>query len=49
MAESISRYSLAEYILTSITLFFVAAVAEIGGGYMIWKWLRERKGVYLVY
>ena len=31
--------------LTSITLFFVAAVAEIGGGYMIWKWLRERKGV----
>ena len=32
-------------VLTSITLFFVAAVAEIGGGYMIWKWLRERKGV----
>ena len=31
--------------LTSITLFFVAAVAEIGGGYMRWKWLRERKGV----
>jgi small multidrug resistance family-3 protein len=32
-------------VLTSITLFFVAAFAEIGGGYMIWKWLRERKGV----
>ena len=32
-------------VLTSITLFFVAAVAEIGGGYMIWKWLRERKGI----
>ena len=32
-------------VLTSITLFFVSAVAEIGGGYMIWKWLRERKGV----
>ena len=32
-------------VLTSIALFFVAAVAEIGGGYMIWKWLRERKGV----
>ena len=32
-------------VLTSITLFFVAAVAEIVGGYMIWKWLRERKGV----
>jgi small multidrug resistance family-3 protein len=33
------------FVLTSIALFFVAAVAEIGGGYMIWKWLRERKGV----
>ena len=32
-------------VVTSIALFFVAAVAEIGGGYMIWKWLRERKGV----
>lgn len=33
------------FVLTSITLFFVAAIAEIGGGYMVWKWLRERKGV----
>ena len=32
-------------VLTSVVLFFVAAVAEIGGGYMVWKWLRERKGV----
>ena len=31
--------------LTSIALFFVAAAAELGGGYMVWKWLRERKGV----
>jgi small multidrug resistance family-3 protein len=33
------------FVLTSIVLFFVAALAEIGGGYMIWKWLRERKGL----
>jgi small multidrug resistance family-3 protein len=33
------------FVLISIALFFVAALAEIGGGYMIWKWLRERKGV----
>jgi small multidrug resistance family-3 protein len=33
-------------VLVSITLFFVAALAEIGGGYMIWKWLREKKGIY---
>jgi small multidrug resistance family-3 protein len=33
------------FVLASIALFFLAALAEIGGGYMIWKWLRERKGV----
>jgi small multidrug resistance family-3 protein len=32
--------------LVSITLFFVAALAEIGGGYMVWKWLREKKGIF---
>lgn len=41
----LSDQNTAFFILTSITLFFVAAVAEIGGGYMIWKWLRERKGL----
>ena len=33
-------------LLISIALFFVAALAEIAGGYMVWKWLRERKGVF---
>lgn len=32
-------------IFASILLFFVAAIAEIGGGYLVWKWLRERKGI----
>jgi small multidrug resistance family-3 protein len=45
MAESIITNSLALNILTSIILFFVAAIAEIGGGYLVWKWLRERKGI----
>jgi small multidrug resistance family-3 protein len=31
----------------NIILFFVAAFAEIGGGYLVWKWLRERKGIVL--
>lgn len=26
-------------------MFFVAALAEIGGGYLVWKWIRERKGI----
>ena len=32
------------FVSTSITLFFVAAIAEIGGVFLILKWLRERKG-----
>ena len=27
----------------SITLFFISAVAEIGGGYLVWLWLRRNK------
>jgi len=30
-------------LLTSILLFLIASLAEIGGGYLIWLWLRESK------
>ena len=30
--------------LKSIFLFVVAGLCEIGGGYLIWLWLREGKG-----
>ena len=30
-------------ILATLTLFFMAAIAEIGGGYLIWQWLRNHK------
>ena len=29
-------------ILMTIFLFFLAGLFEIGGGYLIWKWLKER-------
>jgi small multidrug resistance family-3 protein len=45
MAETIITDNVALSIVTSIMLFFIAALAEIGGGYFVWKWLRERKGV----
>ncbi|ARI77760.1 YnfA family protein [Halobacillus mangrovi] len=32
--------------LTVIFLFLFAGVAEIGGGYLIWLWLREGKPFY---
>ena len=30
-------------ILYSISLFVIAGLAEIGGGYLVWLWLREGK------
>jgi small multidrug resistance family-3 protein len=35
---------LVEVILTTLGLFFFAALLEIGGGYLVWKWLRDHKG-----
>ena len=33
-----------EVIITTLGLFLFAAVLEIGGGYIVWKWLRDHKG-----
>jgi small multidrug resistance family-3 protein len=30
-------------IFTSILIFILAGLCEIGGGYLIWLWLREQK------
>jgi len=34
-----------ELIVTTLALFFAAALFEIGGGYLVWRWLREKKGL----
>jgi len=34
-------------VLRSIALFVLAGLAEIGGGYLVWLWLREEKAVWL--
>jgi small multidrug resistance family-3 protein len=31
----------------SIALFILAGVAEIGGGYLIWRWLRDGRSVFV--
>ena len=31
----------------TLGIFFLAAVLEIGGGYLVWKWLRDHKGKIL--
>lgn len=32
--------------IQAIVLFLLAGIAEIGGGYLIWLWLREGKPLY---
>lgn len=32
-------------ILSTFGLFIVAALLEIGGGYLVWLWLKERKRI----
>lgn len=29
--------------ITAILLFIIAGLAEIGGGYLVWLWLRESR------
>lgn len=36
-----------ELVITTLAVFFFAALLEIGGGYLVWKWLREHKGKIL--
>ncbi len=33
--------------IVSGLLFFVAAMMEIGGGYLVWLWIREKKTIAL--
>ena len=33
-----------EIIASTLGLFFFAALLEIGGGYLVWKWFRDHKG-----
>ena len=35
-------------IVRSVALFALAAVSEIGGAYLIWQGVRERKGAFAV-
>lgn len=32
-------------ILSSVGLFIAAGLCEIGGGYLVWLWLREGRGL----
>lgn len=31
--------------MSSLGLFFLAALAEIGGGYLVWIWIKQKKKI----
>jgi small multidrug resistance family-3 protein len=34
-------------VLRSVVLFVVAGICEIGGGYLVWQWLRNGRGLLI--
>jgi small multidrug resistance family-3 protein len=45
MVESIAPiidFNIIIVTLVTLVLFFVAALMEIGGGYLVWQWIREK-------
>jgi small multidrug resistance family-3 protein len=47
MVESLAPLEDANIIIVTLMLFFVAALLEIGGGYLVWQWIREKKGIII--
>src|SRR5215207_1798112 len=43
MVESLAS----NIIIVTLGLFFMAALMEIGGGYLVWQWIREKKGILI--
>jgi len=33
-------------IFKSLSIFFLAGLCEIGGGYLVWLWLKENKPIW---
>ena len=45
-APIISISSLGKIKMKSIVYFILAGLCEIGGGYLVWLWLRENKSIW---
>jgi len=47
MVKSLAPLEDINIIIVTLVLFFVAALMEVGGGYLIWQWIREKKGIFI--
>jgi small multidrug resistance family-3 protein len=34
-------------ILITLFFFLLAGLCKIGGGYLVWQWIREKKGIFI--
>jgi hypothetical protein len=47
MVDSLAPVVDINILIVTLGLFFVAALLEIGGRYLVWQWIREKKGVLM--
>ena len=47
MVDSLTTVVDINILISTLGLFFVAALLEIGGGYLVWQCIREKKGVLM--
>ena len=47
MVESLAPVVDINIAIVTLGLLFVAALMEIGGGYSVWQWIREKKGILI--
>jgi small multidrug resistance family-3 protein len=47
MVESLAPVVDINIAFVTLGLFFVAALVEIGGGYLVWQWIRAKKGILI--
>src|SRR5918996_2988234 len=47
MVESLTPMEDVSIIIVILGLFFAAALMEIGGGYLVWQWIREKRGILI--
>jgi small multidrug resistance family-3 protein len=45
--SALGNIALMPGVTRSIGLFVLAAIAEIGGGYLMWRWLRDGRSVFI--
>src|SRR5918992_1742348 len=47
MLESLASLENTNTIIATLFFFLLAGLCEIGGGYLVWQWLREKKGIVI--